>query len=387
MLRARCGERWQKRPRFGIFGEGVSLIRSALKFATFAVFAASCWFAWPTAAQQPAQQSQPPASTQQTVQPSQQNQQLTGTITGSVFSKEGNPISGAQITLTRTGQSTSQQAASDDSGNYSFKDVVPGTFKITVTAPPFGDQTFSGILASGQNYIVPPLTLLLATVNTTVVVEPTAIVAEHQLKAEEQQRVLGVIPNFYVTYVSNAAPLNSRQKFELSWRDAIDPVTFILIGASAGIQQATDNFAGYGQGAQGYGKRYGASYADFATGTLFGSVIFPAILKQDPRYFYKSTGSTRARVLYAIANAVICKGDNGRWQANYSSILGNLASGGISNLYYPPQNQRGAALTFEVTGVGIAATAADNIIQQFVVPKLTPKSHKHETPQPAPNGR
>ncbi len=387
MLRTRCGERWQTRPRFGILKKGVTAIRSALKFAALAaVLTVACSFAPSAPAQQTgqtAQQSQNPPATQ----PSQQNQQLTGTITGSVFSKEGNPISGAEVTLTRTGQSTSQQAASDDSGNYTFSNVIPGTFKITVSAPPFADQTFSGILASGQNYIVPPITLLLATVNTTVVVEPTAIVAEHQLKVEEQQRVLGVIPNFYVTYVSNAAPLNSRQKFQLSWRDAIDPVTFILIGATAGIQQATDNFAGYGQGAQGYGKRYGASYADFASGTLFGSVIFPAILKQDPRYFYKSTGSTRARVLYAIANAVICKGDNGHWQANYSSILGNLASGGMSNLYYPPQNQRGAALTFEVAGVGIAATAADNIIQQFVIPKLTPKSRRHEPPPPAPNGR
>lgn len=265
--------------------------------------------------------------------------------------------------------------------------MVPGTFKITVSAPPFADGTFSGILASGQNYIVPPITLLLATVNTTVVVEPTAVVAERQIKAEEQQRVLGVIPNFYVSYVQNAAPLNPRQKFQLSFRDAIDPVTFILIGATAGIQQAVNQFPGYGQGAQGYGKRYGASYADFASGTLFGSVIFPAIFKQDPRYFYKGTGTTRSRVLYAIANAVICKGDNGHWQANYSSILGNLASGGMSNLYYPPQNQRGAALTFEVAGVGVAATAADNLIQQFVIPKLSPKFRKNEAAQSAPSGR
>lgn len=350
-----------------------------------ALVGAACWFAPSAPAQQTgqaAQQSQQPPA----VQPAQQNQQLTGNITGSVFSKEGNPISGAQITLTLTGQSTSQQAASDDSGNYSFKGVIPGTFKITVSAPAFADQTFSGILTSGQNYIVPPITLLLATINTTVIVEPTAVVAERQIKAEEQQRVLGVIPNFYVSYVPNAAPLNPRQKLQLSWRDAIDPVTFILIGASAGLQQATDQFPGYGQGAQGFGKRYGASYADFATGTIFGSVVFPAILKQDPRYFYKGTGTKRSRVLYAIANAVICKGDNGHWQPNYSSVLGNLASGGISNLYYPSQNQRGAALTFEVTGIGVAATAADNLLEEFLIPKLSPKFRKNEAAQHAPSG-
>lgn len=312
---------------------------------------------------------------------------MTGIITGSVFSKDGSPISGARVTLTRPGQSSSQQAASDDSGGFSFRDIIPGTFKITVSAPAFANQTFSGILASGQTYIVPPITLVLATVNTTVVVEPAVVVAERQIKAEEQQRVLGIVPNFYVSYVPNAAPLNPRQKFELSWKDAIDPVTFALIGASAGVQQATDQFSGYGQGAQGYAKRYGASYADFATGTLFGSVVFPAILKQDPRYFYKETGTRRSRVLYAIANAVICKGDNGHWQPNYSSVLGNLASGGISNLYYPPQDQRGAALTFEVAGIGVAATAADNLLEEFLIPKLSPKFRKNQAAQTSSSAR
>ena len=94
-------------------------------------------------------------------------------------------------------------------------------------------------------------------------------------------------------------------------------------------------------------KRYGAGYADIVTGTFIGSAILPSLLKQDPRYFYKGTGSTRSRILYAIANSVICKGDNGRWQANYSSILGSLAAGGISNLYYPAQDRNGAGLTFE----------------------------------------
>jgi hypothetical protein len=104
---------------------------------------------------------------------------------------------------------------------------------------------------------------------------------------------------------------------------------------------------------------------------LIGSAILPSLLKQDPRYFYKGSGSKRSRVLYAVANSVICKGDNGHWQANYSGILGSLAAGGMSNLYYPA-NDRGAGLTFENTLVGIGATAAANVLQEFVVRKLTP---------------
>ena len=82
---------------------------------------------------------------------------------------------------------------------------------------------------------------------------------------------------------------------------------------------------------------------------MIGDAILPSILKQDPRYFYKGSGTTRSRILYALANAVVCKGDNGHWQPDYSGILGSLAAGGISNLYYPASNRNGVQLTFENT--------------------------------------
>jgi hypothetical protein len=207
-------------------------------------------------------------------------------------------------------------------------------------------------------------------------------VAEVQIKEQEKQRVLGVIPNFYVSYVPNAVPLNSKQKFELAWKVTIDPISFGMIGAIAGIQQASDQFSGYGQGAQGYAKRYGASFADSAIGNFIGGALLPSLLKQDPRYFYKGTGSKRSRFLYALANAVICKGDNGHWQANYSNILGSLAAGGISNLYYPASDRNGAGLTFENTLIGIGATAATNIIQEFIVRKFTPNLPNPAQPKP-----
>jgi hypothetical protein len=179
-----------------------------------------------------------------------------------------------------------------------------------------------------------------------------------------------------VTYIPDAAPLDTKQKFQLAWKTTVDPVTFGITPAAAGLEQATNQYGGYGQGAQGYGKRYGAGYADLVTGTFIGSAILPSLLKQDPRYFYKGTGSTGSRILYAIANSVICKGDNKRWQANYSGILGNLASGGISNLYYPA-NDRGAGLTFENTLIGVGTTAAANVIQEFFIRKLTPNIPNH----------
>jgi hypothetical protein len=198
-------------------------------------------------------------------------------------------------------------------------------------------------------------------------------IAQEQLKQEETQRVLGVIPNFYVTYVPNAPPLTSKQKFNLAWKSSIDPVTFLAVGFFAGVEQATNSYSGYGQGAQGYGKRYGAGFADSFIGTMIGGAILPSWWKQDPRYFYKGTGTTRSRVMYAIESAVICKGDNGRWQVNYSAIVGGVAAGGISNLYYPAANREGAELTFLNVLIGTGESAVGNLFQEFVIRRLTPR--------------
>ena len=294
----------------------------------------------------------------------------------------GAAAAGARITLSREDQSPIQEAQSADDGQFSFPNTSPGPFHLTITLSGFATQTVSGILHPGESYVVPQISLALATSLTELqVVLPRVEMAEFEIKEEEKQRVLGFIPNFYVSYVPNAVPLSPKQKFELAWKTTVDPVTFGITGVVAGVQQAEDNFGGYGQGAQGFGKRYGAAYADLATGTFIGGAILPSLLKQDPRYFYKGTGSKRSRFFYAIANAVICKGDNGRWQANYSNLLGSLASGGISNLYYP-ETDRGAALTFENTLSGIGASAAANLFQEFVVRKLTPSARKRPPGNP-----
>jgi hypothetical protein len=269
---------------------------------------------------------------------------------------------------------------SNESGQFFFANIAPGPFQVTITATGFKTQAYPGTVRAGENCVVPQIALALATETTQVRVGPQ--IAEEQVKQEEKQRVLGVIPNFYVSYIPDPVPLAPKQKFELAWRTSIDPVTFVLTGAIAGVQQADNDFSGYGQGAQGYGKRYGASYADVVIGTFVGSAILPSLLKQDPRYFYKGTGSVRSRALYAVAQAVICKGDNGHWQPNYSGVLGSLAAGGISNLYYPASDRNGAALTFENTAIGIGESAAANLFQEFVIRKLTPSVTKHPPATP-----
>jgi len=206
--------------------------------------------------------------------------------------------------------------------------------------------------------------------------------ADVQIREEEKQRVFGIIPNFFVTYDHNAVPLTAKQKFRLAWKSSSDPVTFLGVGVLAGVDQAGDRWSGYGQGAQGYAKRYGASYADVFSGTYIGGAILPSLLRQDPRYFYKGTGGKRSRLLYAIGSSFICKGDNGRWQPNYSNVGGNLAAGAISNLYYPARDRRGASLVFSTALTRLAETTMANIFQEFFVPRWTPNRSTRATSQP-----
>ena len=304
------------------------------------------------------------------------DQQSSGRIIGTILDQTGVPIAGARVTLARDDNSPNQDVLSGDDGQFSFAAVAPGTYHLTIASPGLATQSISGILHSGEDSIVPQVTLKIAENVTEVRVEPSQTeVAEVQLKEEEKQRVLGVFPNFYVSYIPDAAPLTSKQKFKLALRDTVDPVTFGVTAAVAGLEQAADQYGGYGQGAEGYAKRYGAAYADLVTSNFIGSAILPSLLKQDPRYFYRGTGTTRTRVLYAIANAVICKGDNKRWQPNYSSIAGSFAAGGISNLYYPAA-ERGAENTVENALIAIGESAAANVFQEFVVKKFTPSVSK-----------
>ncbi len=303
-------------------------------------------------------------------------------MSGIIVDETGAAIVGSQVKLTRGDQSKIQDVVSGDDGQFSFDNIAPGPFQLTVASVGFTTQTFTGTLHSGEIFVVPQIKLPIATNVTVVRVGLTKTeVAEVQIKAEEKQRVLGFMPNFYVNYDPDPVPLNSKQKFELACKTTVNPASFGIVGAIAGVQQADNSFSGYGQGAQGYAKRYGAAYADFVSGTFIGAAIFPSLLKQDPRYFYKGTGSKPSRILYAMANAVICKGDNGHWQANYSNILGSLASGGISNLYYP-STDRGAELTFENAGIGIGATAVANVLQEFIVRKLTPHIAERDPTNP-----
>jgi len=310
-------------------------------------------------------------------------QELVGTISGAIVDGTEAPISEAHIKLSRAGH-PDQDVISDDGGQFSFNNVTSGPFQLTISYAGFTPTTYSGTVSSGGSYIVSPIVLIVATKVTDVWVSMSQEeIAEAEIKDQEKQRIFGALPNFYVTYDPAAPPLTSKQKFKLAWKATTDPINIAVAAGTAGMEQAQNSSPGYGQGVQGYAKRFGAAYADSVTGTFLGAAILPSLFKQDPRYFYKGTGTVRSRMLYALAASVICKSDNGRWQANYSVIVAGFVSAGISNLYYAPAADRGRpALTVENALIGIGSSAVTNVLQEFLFRKLTPHAPNYASANP-----
>jgi hypothetical protein len=313
-------------------------------------------------------QKSDPAAAQPQAQPQQ-----TGKISGKVVDQTGASITGAVVKLMREGESQEQEVTTDEDGKFYFLNVPPGPFHLTFTSRGLATRDLSETLDPGEAYVTPLMMLSVAAQVTEVRVTLTPIeVATAEIKEQEKQRVLGIIPNFYVSYAPNPAPLTPKLKFELAWKSSTDPFTFVAVGMVAGIGQAADRWGGYGQGAEGYAKRFGATYGDVVIGTFIGGAILPTVLKQDPRYFYKGTGTKKSRILHALESSVICRGDNGRRQPNYSSVFGNIAAGGISNLYLPSNDRNTAGAIFSAAFIRMGEIAVANVFQEFVVPKLTP---------------
>jgi hypothetical protein len=307
-------------------------------------------------------------------------EQATGTISGIVLDIRDALVSDARVALIGPGGQEGSVTSSRSDGSFSFPNVPAGNVKIKITAP--GLESFLSTeisLRAGEKYELPHIALPIASANADVNVTVTEReLAEEQVKAEIKQRVFGVFPNFYTSFIWNAAPLAPKQKFELAIRSNIDPVAFLTTAGIAGEEQIRGRFKGYGDGIEGFGRRYGAAYGDNVIGRMIGGAILPTIFHQDPRYFYRGSGSIGFRALYAIGSAIVCKGDNGRWQPNYSHVLGNFAAGGISNLYRPDAD-RGPLLAINNALIHTAGNAVANLIREFALRGVTTKVPDYAT--------
>jgi Carboxypeptidase regulatory-like domain len=312
-----------------------------------------------------------PASTDQVSTQRVPTLEGSASVSGTVLDSRGAVIQGAQVSLTLTDGSRLQTVKSDANGEFTFPRVQAGSYRVAVDAAGFAPFRTEGfVLMAKQVYSVPNISLSIASPTTSVVVHPIELIAAEQIKAEEKQRLLGIFPNFYVSYIPDAAPLTSKQKFSLAAHETFDWTRFAGVSLTAGFEQATNAFSVYGQGAAGYGKRWGAQFANETSSQLLSRYVFASILHQDPCYFYQGTGTKKSRLWHALSNAFVARSDSGKEMPNYSYLLGNIVSGALSNAYYPPAN-RGAHLVFTNAAIGLASRAGEAVIQEFIGKRLT----------------
>lgn len=305
----------------------------------------------------------------------------TGTVSGTVQDVDKAAITKAHLTLEQDGTHESRSAETDAAGVYRFEGVPAGKYILLVHAEGFASWKVEAVeVQAGQQLELPEISLGVESLSSTVDAITQEDLAELQITEEEHQRILGVLPNFYVSYLPNAAPLTRKQKFKLAVRVSTDPVTLFTTGVTAAIAQAQGDFSDYGPGVGGYGQRYAAIYGDRLGSTFFGAALFPSLFHQDPRYFYRGHGSIPVRALYAISTVAICKGDNGHWQPNYSNVLGNLAAAGLASSWYPRSERHSVQVTVSDTLLNVATGAFGTLFQEFALRHFTRGGFSHKQP-------
>lgn len=304
----------------------------------------------------------------------------TGTVQGNVTDKSGALVPYASVILLAPHDSsthpTSLETArtlTDSNGAFTLSGVPVGSFRIAIAAVGMLAKEVDGTLLPGQTLQLPTVQLRIASDTEVNVTFTQKELAQAEMQVEEKQRVLGFVPNFGVAYDWNAPPMTTAQKYNVAFKSVFDPVSLLFTAAAAGIQQATNRYSGFGSGPAAYGKRFGAALATGTTSNFLNNAVLPQIFHQDPRYFWKGTGTRRQRLLYALSTSFRCRSDrDGHWMVNYSNILSGYAAGALSNLYYPAVNRNGAGLTIANGSLALAGSAINAVVEEFLSRRFTP---------------
>ncbi len=174
-----------------------------------------------------------------------------------------------------------------------------------------------------------------------------------------------VMPNYLtVDGQAQVKPVTWKEKFSMAAKGSFDPYEFTLVGIVAGIRQADNSSPGFGQGFEGYAKRYGAAFADQVDGNIMVGGVYPTILKIDPRYFRLGTGSFPHRFGYAINRIFIARRDSGTHMFNIPEFAGNATAIAISTVYYPAAD-RSYSSSLSSWGTQMGLDAFGNELKEF----------------------
>ena len=189
---------------------------------------------------------------------------------------------------------------------------------------------------------------------------------QEQTTGTSNDRLFWTLPNFLTVQSRNIPPLSTGTKFKVVARGTFDPVEYFYIGFLSGISQAEDSEPGYGQGAAGYGKRYGAAFADNAIENFWTGAILPSLLKQDPRFYQMGRGpSFGHRLGYAISRIFVTRSDSGNTQFNISEVGGSAIAAAISTYSYHPSGDRTVGNTMSVWGTQVGWDTVTIVFKEF----------------------
>jgi len=308
---------------------------------------------------------------------------------------QGGLIPGAHVVAARAGapESESQEATANSVGRFRFADLAPGSYSVTISSPGFENYRIQNItLKPGDTYELPEVALPIArtSADATVTLTETQI-AEAELNDELHQRVLGILPNYYTSYIWDAAPLNMRQKFKLAIRSATDPVFFATTALSAGIQQATSSNPEYGSGPSGYFELYASDYGGALVGRVVTSVLLNSLFHEDPRYFVMTNGSVVRRSWHAISSTFLQRGDDKKFHPAYANFMGGAISAVVVSTWHPDSTTSVGTRVLNDTVLDLGGLAIRNLAREFLfrhlarhVPSYAKGKPPDEKPAPPP---
>lgn len=290
-------------------------------------------------------------------------------ITGVVSDIQGGLIPGAHVRATREGADAAELRTTDadQNGHFVFTDLPAGVYTVTIASPGFETYNLKDVrLKPGEAYELPEVALPIArtTADATVTLTEEQL-ADAEINDELHQRVLGILPNYFTSYIWDAAPLNTRQKWRLTWKSATDPVFFATTAITAGIQYANNTYPSYGDGAQGYFTRYAAAYGDALVGRTITSVFADTLFHQDPRYFVMTNGHWYRRAWHAVDSTFLARGDDKKWHFAYGHFVGTTAAACITYTYHQQDEDLGVHILSDVV-YSLGEQAIRNLAREFI---------------------
>lgn len=292
-------------------------------------------------------------------------------ISGVVSDIQGGLIPGAHVIAERVGapaDESPQKADADDKGYFRFSDLAAGAYTVTISSPGFDTYRIPGInLKPGETYELPEVALPIARTTADATVTLTVVqIADAELNDELHQRVLGILPNYYTSYIWDAAPLNMRQKFKLAIRATTDPVFYATTGLTTGIQYATSANPEYGSGPSGYWELYASNYGGAVIGRVVTSVLLNSLFHEDPRYFVMTNGSVVRRSWHAISSTFLQRGDDKHWHPAYSNFIGGATAAVVVSTWHPDSNISMGQRVLNDTVLDLGGQAIRNLAREFL---------------------